>query len=176
MTGSQWMCHPYLGKGGRRIQGNTNPQPDLKAREGHGAHHLECHYLACTGQSGGVIMNLCKASPAWPSWCPSIVRRLRGWQKDCKCCSTGLQQSIWYCEDWLKETRLFVWIKGVWGETSTFSTTTRKEVVVVWLLVSFPWWQVIGCKGVASSYIQERFRLDMRKNFFMKRVAVHWNR
>ena len=46
-----------------RLEGGSRElqacQPDLSAREGYGAVHLECHHMAHTGQPGD------QAQPAW---------------------------------------------------------------------------------------------------------------
>ena len=45
------------------------------------------------------------------------------------------------------------------------------------VLISSPWYPVIGRVGVVQSCISEgRFSLDIRKHFFTKRVLKHCNR
>ena len=45
------------------------------------------------------------------------------------------------------------------------------------VLISSPWYPVLGCMGMAQSCIpQGRFGLDMRKHFLPERVVKPWNR
>ncbi len=42
------------------------------------------------------------------------------------------------------------------------------------VLISSPWYPVIGCVGMVQS--QEKFRLDIRKHLFTEMVVKHWHR
>ena len=80
---------------------------------------------------------------------------------------TSLMRSGW-------GNRGLVWRRGGRRETLLLSTTTWKEVVPRWVLVSSPEKQVIRRNDL--KLCQERFSLDIVKNFFTKMVVKHWKR
>lgn len=55
------------------------------------------------------------------------------------------------------------------------ATTTRKHVAASRVSISFLRRQVIGLKKNSLMFRQERFRGDIRENFFTEREVKHWN-
>lgn len=63
-----------------------------------------------------------------------------------------------------------------WGEITSPSTTTWKEIITRWVLIWFFRWEVT-LQGISPSKLcQGKFWLDIRKNFITERAIRHWNR